>query len=208
MSTNKSLVTVALAGLLAAPLSAQIVVRSDPTATRTPRAGSPNRSTIDQRIEAARRRIEADSNARRTDRAANRIPPGHLPPKGMCRVWIDGVPAGHQPPVTDCATAERNRTVNSRVIYGDRDSFPGKGKGKLKKAEKRAEREAREGRRCTVRDGVVVGGRVINVCRDSTLQGDRRGRSGRNEVDDDDDDDSDERSGRKGGSSKRKAGRN
>ena len=50
------------------------------------------------------------------------------------RVWIDGVPPGHQPPVTDCATArlESARIANSRVIYGDDSSFPGKGKGKFK----------------------------------------------------------------------------
>lgn len=58
----------------------------------------------------------------------DRIPPGHLPPAGMCRVWIDGVPPGHQPPVTDCGTAQMQRTANSRVIYGDDTPFPGKGR--------------------------------------------------------------------------------
>lgn len=45
------------------------------------------------------------------------IPPGHLPPAGMCRIWIDGVPPGRQPAATDCVTAERNRPANARVIY-------------------------------------------------------------------------------------------
>jgi hypothetical protein len=31
-----------------------------------------------------------------------RIPPGHLPPPGECRVWRPGVPAGHQPPPFRC----------------------------------------------------------------------------------------------------------
>jgi hypothetical protein len=47
-----------------------------------------------------------------------RIPPGHMPPAGMCRVWIDGVPPGRQPAPTDCTTAERTRPHNARVIYG------------------------------------------------------------------------------------------
>jgi hypothetical protein len=51
------------------------------------------------------------------------IPPGHLPPPGMCRVWYADRPAGHQPAATSCgearAIATRSRTA--RVIYGDRD---------------------------------------------------------------------------------------
>ena len=46
------------------------------------------------------------------------IPPGQMPPAGMCRVWIDGVPPGQQPAATDCVTARRNAPANSRVIYG------------------------------------------------------------------------------------------
>lgn len=65
----------------------------------------------------------------------SKVPKGHLPPRGMCRVWIEGVPPGQQPAVTSCAQAERDRIqygANARVIYGDRESFPGKGKGKFK----------------------------------------------------------------------------
>lgn len=48
------------------------------------------------------------------------IPPGHLPPDGLCRVWYDGVPPGHQPPPTSCYEAERaaSRSRAARVIYG------------------------------------------------------------------------------------------
>lgn len=142
MSSIKQFTMVALAGLLAAPLSAQVVVGRD--------------STIRERVEAARRRSEqaqrraeetrrtdGSATARSSARGSSKVPPGHRPPAGMCRVWIDGVPPGHQPAVTDCVTAERNRTVNSRVIYGDDESFPGKGKGEGKGKLKRngADRE-------------------------------------------------------------------
>jgi hypothetical protein len=53
-----------------------------------------------------------------------RVPPGHLPPAGECRVWYDDRPAGHQPPPTSCHNAERvaSRDRYARVIYGsDRD---------------------------------------------------------------------------------------
>ena len=34
---------------------------------------------------------------------ALRIPPGHLPPPGSCRIWFPGTPPGHQPPPGNCA---------------------------------------------------------------------------------------------------------
>jgi hypothetical protein len=54
------------------------------------------------------------------------IPPGQMPPAGMCRIWIDGVPPGHQPRPTDCVTAQRNVPVNGRVIYGSNTGNGGK----------------------------------------------------------------------------------
>ena len=47
------------------------------------------------------------------------IPTTQRPPAGMCRIWIDGVPAERQPAPTDCATAIRRRPPNARVIFGD-----------------------------------------------------------------------------------------
>jgi hypothetical protein len=61
-----------------------------------------------------------------------KIPPGQLPPAGMCRIWIDGVPPGQQPAPTDCQTAVATKPANARVIWGNEQSFPGKGKSKLK----------------------------------------------------------------------------
>lgn len=46
------------------------------------------------------------------------VPPGQMPPAGMCRVWVDGVPPGRQAQVTDCATARAHQTANSHIIYG------------------------------------------------------------------------------------------
>ncbi len=64
----------------------------------------------------------------------DRIPPGQLPPAGMCRIWIDGVPPGRQPAPTDCQTAVRTKPANARVIWGDQTAFPGNGKGKMKQS--------------------------------------------------------------------------
>jgi len=47
------------------------------------------------------------------------IPASERPPAGMCRIWLDGVPAAQQPAPTDCASAVRNRPPKGRVIFGD-----------------------------------------------------------------------------------------
>jgi hypothetical protein len=51
---------------------------------------------------------------------SSRVPPGHLPPPGLCRIWIDGVPPGRQPRPTSCSYAEAYRPANARVLYGAR----------------------------------------------------------------------------------------
>lgn len=67
----------------------------------------------DRRRYATRNRV-VTTNTRRSAV----VPRGHLPPPGLCRIWIDGVPPGRQPAPMDCATARRNRPANARIIYG------------------------------------------------------------------------------------------
>jgi hypothetical protein len=45
------------------------------------------------------------------------VPKAYLPPAGMCRVWVDNVPAARQPAPTSCATAIRNKPPNARVVF-------------------------------------------------------------------------------------------
>jgi len=52
------------------------------------------------------------------------VPDGYRPPPGMCRIWIDGVPADRQPAPTDCATAVRRRPANARVVFGEQPANP------------------------------------------------------------------------------------
>jgi hypothetical protein len=74
--------------------------------------------------------LGGDPTTTQETRKSDHIPPGHLPPAGMCRIWIDGVPPGQQPAPTDCQTAVATKPANARVIWGDQTAFPGKGKGK------------------------------------------------------------------------------
>jgi hypothetical protein len=46
------------------------------------------------------------------------VPAGMLPPAGMCRVWIEGVPPGRQPAPTSCAVAARWMPAHARLVYG------------------------------------------------------------------------------------------
>ena len=49
------------------------------------------------------------------------VPRTHLPPPGMCRIWLTNVPPAQQPAPTDCASAVRNRPENGRVIFNDQN---------------------------------------------------------------------------------------
>lgn len=48
--------------------------------------------------------------------SALRIPKGHLPPPGECKVWLPGKPPGHQPPPQSCASAIRSAPLGAWVI--------------------------------------------------------------------------------------------
>ena len=62
------------------------------------------------------------------------VPPGFFPPAGMCRIWLNDVPAGQQPAPTDCASAVRNRPSNGRVLFGDDPPKTKKGKSDKNKS--------------------------------------------------------------------------
>jgi hypothetical protein len=60
----------------------------------------------------------AGAQARR-EKKPPAIPESSRPPAGMCRIWLDDVPAAQQPAATDCATAVKNKPQNGRVLFGD-----------------------------------------------------------------------------------------
>jgi hypothetical protein len=66
--------------------------------------------------------IATPAMAQARGRGNGGIPPGQRPPAGLCRIWIDGLPPGHQPAPTDCATAAARVPYNGRIIYGDQTS--------------------------------------------------------------------------------------
>ena len=86
-----------------------------------------------------------------------RVPPGHLPQPGQCRVWYDGVPPGHQPGPTSCSEAERiaARERNARVIYG---SDRGRRDRDDDRWERDDDRSGREGGRAVPRRDRYPGG--------------------------------------------------
>ncbi|MDH5367258.1 MAG: hypothetical protein OEW67_09745 [Cyclobacteriaceae bacterium] len=49
----------------------------------------------------------------------SRIPPGHLPPQGSCKVWYPNKPPGQQPPPTSCDEAMNKAPVGSWVLLKD-----------------------------------------------------------------------------------------
>lgn len=47
-----------------------------------------------------------------------RIPPGHYPPPGQCRVWHPDVPPGQQDPPGDCDELERQVPPGAYLVQG------------------------------------------------------------------------------------------
>ncbi|MCX5760075.1 MAG: hypothetical protein NTW72_00985 [Gemmatimonadetes bacterium] len=46
------------------------------------------------------------------------MPVTFTPPAGLCRIWLDGVPATQQPAPTDCASAIKNRPASASIVFG------------------------------------------------------------------------------------------
>lgn len=46
-----------------------------------------------------------------------RIPPGHMPPPGECRIWYPGDPPGQQPPPGRCDELDRHVPVGAWLLY-------------------------------------------------------------------------------------------
>lgn len=78
----------------------------------------------------AQRPVPQKPQNQQTQRRDQVVPPGFFPPAGMCRIWLNDVPASQQPAPTDCASAVRNRPANARVLFGDEQ------KGKKGKSDK------------------------------------------------------------------------
>lgn len=51
------------------------------------------------------------------DRSALRVPPGHMPNVGQCRIWFPGRPPGHQPKAGSCAGLQRTAPAGSWILY-------------------------------------------------------------------------------------------
>ena len=51
------------------------------------------------------------------DRSQFKVPPGHLPRAGQCRVWYRGRPPGQQPGAGTCDGIERFAPAGSWILY-------------------------------------------------------------------------------------------
>lgn len=66
-----------------------------------------------------------DENAH-AGRGPSKVPPGHLPPAGMCRIWYAGTPPGHQPPPGNCQELSSKPLPAGAFIVHNHDGTNGK----------------------------------------------------------------------------------
>lgn len=57
------------------------------------------------------------------DFAEMRIPKGHLPPPGECKVWFPERPAGQQPPPQSCSSAIMSKPPGAWIITHEPQRF-------------------------------------------------------------------------------------
>lgn len=63
--------------------------------------------------------LGAQDKGTKETKATNTVPQSAQPPAGLCRVWLENVPASQQPAPTDCATAIKNRPQNAKLVFGN-----------------------------------------------------------------------------------------
>lgn len=82
------------------------------------------RTVVLEPTPAVRGAAPAESNRGPSTAATLGIPPGHLPKRGECRVWIPGTPPGHQPKPKSrsCAAIGAVAPAGSWIIYRPTDN--------------------------------------------------------------------------------------
>lgn len=83
------------------------------TGGRIPVPGDPDGSVVIVDDEGARSR-DGESHGR-----AVRVPPGHYPPPGQCRIWYAARPPGHQPPAGRGDSFVGRVPVGAFLLYND-----------------------------------------------------------------------------------------
>jgi hypothetical protein len=155
MQNRSAIAAAAIAALVLTAFEAGAQGRGSPTDDRRVdgrQSGTVHRSRDDDRRGDTRQPAGVFSS--RDGYSANdryAVPRGHMPRRGMCRIWLEGVPAARQPRATDCATALRNRPVNSRILFGA-DGIRRSSDPRFGSSQYTIYRVMLNGRRCEVRE--------------------------------------------------------
>ena len=88
-----------------------------PTLALLAAMGCSSMATVETTRPAPQSSRPAPAQSRRSTAARLGIPPGHLPPVGMCRIWMPGEPPGHQPRARSCDRIERDAPAGSWIVY-------------------------------------------------------------------------------------------
>jgi len=80
--------------------------------------GDDGRDYPDRRDDRGRGRRDRDDDSYRGYRTL-RVPKGHYPPPGACRIWYAGRPPGHQPPPVRCDRLYGRVPVHAFILYND-----------------------------------------------------------------------------------------
>ncbi|MFP4163761.1 MAG: hypothetical protein ACLFQB_05205 [Chitinispirillaceae bacterium] len=70
------------------------------------------------KIEGEEEKPHKTASQRKHRKGPPKVPPGHMPPPGKCRIWHPGTPPGKQPPPGDCDELRRRVPPDAWLIEG------------------------------------------------------------------------------------------
>ena len=62
--------------------------------------------------------VAGNEGRARVPRGLSKVPPGHYPPPGQCRIWYLGWPPGQQPPPAPCESFHGRVPFGTFILFG------------------------------------------------------------------------------------------
>ena len=108
---------VALAVMLSACYPV-VTIETEGPAVETSLRVSPSRSGVLQTVHIPTPHPSGAMEVVQADGSVFRIPPGHYPPPGSCRIWFPDRSPGQQPASGDCNVLDKRVPAEAYLVYG------------------------------------------------------------------------------------------
>jgi len=95
-----------------------VTIETEGPAVETSLRVTPSRSGVLQTIRIPTPQPRGAMEVVQADGSVFRIPPGHYPPPGSCRIWFPNRSPGQQSPPGDCSVLDKRVPAEAYLVYG------------------------------------------------------------------------------------------